>query len=226
MTEDFQSIWDHSYELLDGQVKVLVHEDLDAGLGGTLFDGSVALSAYMEFLVRHVSREHFAGATVLELGAGCGFPGLFAGKLGCKQVLLTDCGQHVELLQENIDLNQLTHSCEAHSLDWTSASDLQTIAALGLEFDYILCADVVYSEQFVDPLLHVLRTLCTPNKTQVLFSHPKARMVGASALFWERLPEHFTLEKVPAQQFVLGWTAGNKQFANSKEGVFIIRIKT
>ncbi|KAH9254157.1 hypothetical protein BASA81_007746 [Batrachochytrium salamandrivorans] len=90
MTEDFQSIWDHSYELLDGQIKVLVHEDLDAGLGGTLFDGSVALSAYMEYLVKNHSREYFNGTTVLELGAGCGFPGLFAVKWICKRLLHLD----------------------------------------------------------------------------------------------------------------------------------------
>jgi len=48
-TEDVLDMWNHQYDYQFG-VRVSVREDFDAGLGGTLFDGSIALSRFLESL--------------------------------------------------------------------------------------------------------------------------------------------------------------------------------
>jgi len=216
--DDFVSIWDHTYTLLDGKVSVLVHEDLDAGLGGTLFDGSVALSGYLEGLLRD-EPEYFTGKDVLELGAGCGFPGLFVGKVGGK-VVLTDLGPVVELLQENIELNKLEANTKAMSLNWLSDEDLRAITPH--KFDYILAADTIYAEDAVEPFLNVCWELSSPS-TQILFAHPRARVPAASERFWRMVRDRFSVEKVPASRFVKDWTPSCKQFLSETQGVFILR---
>ena len=226
--------------MLDGECTIKIHEDFDAGLGGTLFDGSVALTNYLESLVREHGKEYFEPMTVIELGAGCGFPGLFVSKLGAKRTILTDVGDHVQLLQENIELNELTSRCVAQSLDWTNLKEVDGLKSLSP--DLILCADVVCAfscsqhlalifsscvldlEELVEPLIHVFQQIATPT-TQILFSLPKARMPLASEKFWSLAPQSLYIEKIPAETFVKNWKPGNKQFLNAREGVFRFRLK-
>jgi predicted nicotinamide N-methyase len=51
-------------------------------------------------------REMLQGCTVLELGAGCGLPGLVAATAGAKEVILTDLAVNVGNLNRNIRLNK------------------------------------------------------------------------------------------------------------------------
>ena len=220
------SLWDHSYSLLDGKVTVLVHEDLDAGLGGTLFDGSVALTAFVERLVVEKGISNVVENKVfIELGAGCGFPGLFVGKLGGRVILTDVGGPAVDLLLENIEKNELTATAQAKALDWFSEKDLDEIAQIGGgRFDYILAADTIYSEDAVEPFLRVCVRLSQPS-TQILFAHPRARVPKASEKFWNLVGNYFTVEKIQAERFVKDWTPESKQFLNERQGVFILRLK-
>jgi predicted nicotinamide N-methyase len=56
------------------------------GLGWRVWVGALALA---EWMVAHA--EAFAGASVLELGAGLGLAGLTAAQLGAREVVLSDC---------------------------------------------------------------------------------------------------------------------------------------
>ena len=218
--EDFESIWDHQYSFLDGKLAVKVHEDLDAGLGGTLFDGSIALVHYLEHLVRVEGHTSLAQNSWIELGAGCGLPGLFVGSLGAEVVLTDVGGVAVDLLEENIQLNNLTEVAQARALDWAVEQDL--LAFKERKFDFILAADTIYSVEAVEPFLSVCLALSKPG-TRVLFAHPKARVVSASQKFWEVVHDKFTVEKVDPSFFVQDLKEGSKQFVNPQQGVFILR---
>lgn len=216
--DDFQAIWDHQYYFLNGQVEVKVHEDVDAGLGGTLFDGSVAMVGYLENLARSTD---LSSLKAIELGAGCGLPGLFLAKLGVHVVLTDVPGVAVELLQENIELNGVSTVARAAGLDWCSSHDLESFSASA--FDLILAADTIYSIEAVEPFLQVLDYL-TSQKVgcKVLLSHPKARVPAASEVFWRKAPEIFNIEKVDPKDFVNGLVPGSRQFQNPQQGVFIL----
>jgi len=72
----------------------------EGGLGCALWDGSVILARWI-----YQNRRTFVDATVLELGAGCGLPGILAAKYA-KSVILTEYIQQlVENLEYNITLN-------------------------------------------------------------------------------------------------------------------------
>ena len=87
------------------------------GLGGVVWNGAYKLCAYLEDhpgLVR--------GKSVIELGAGCGLPGLFAATLGASSVVLTD--QITDLLEENVRANMSLCSAPVHcaALEWGTSA--------------------------------------------------------------------------------------------------------
>ncbi|CAK9105584.1 unnamed protein product [Durusdinium trenchii] len=94
-------------------------------------------------------------ASVLELGAGPGAPGLAAARLGAR-VALTDYAELVPLMERNIALNQLTGTARAVALDWSAAASSEFAGDDAAPLDLILAADVVYFEE-QDPLVDALK---------------------------------------------------------------------
>ena len=82
-----------------GEIKVRQDRAAVDGLGGFVWNGAFKLCAYCtehsERLVR--------GKRVLELGAGCGLPGIVSATLGASTVVLTD--QFTDLLEPNVAAN-------------------------------------------------------------------------------------------------------------------------
>ncbi len=66
-----------------------------------LWDASVALCKYLQ---RAFPSSSLAGKTVIELGAGCGLPGIAAAILGAN-VTITDQAPYLPLIQQNITEN-------------------------------------------------------------------------------------------------------------------------
>ena len=190
--DDFQSIWDHSYKFVNNSITIKIHEDLDAGLGGTLFDGSVLLCKYIETIVSSSSNLLFENKNVIELGAGCGLPGLFMGHLNAN-VCLTDIQNSVDLLQENVDLNELNKNVQVKLLDWTQTHLLDDFK--NQNYDYILAADTVYDVDLVDPFLNVLTLLCKET-TKIFLSLPQPRIPKATKDFFEKARKKFDFEKI------------------------------
>lgn len=204
-------IWDHFYEFCG--VKILIHEgnvrlvmemtslielwssDYDAGLGGTMFDGALCLCNFIEHLVVREEKE-FKLCSVVELGAGCGLPGLLLAGLGAR-VVLTDVEETVELIEENIENNEKVlkssnGEATAETLDWTNESDRTRFQP---PYDYVLAADTVYSEEAVVPFLKTVYFLAGLN-TVVVFAHPAPREPKASELFWSLVDNYFDVKKV------------------------------
>ncbi|CAK9105627.1 unnamed protein product [Durusdinium trenchii] len=111
-------------------------------------------------------------ASVLELGAGPGAPGLAAARLGAR-VALTDYAELVPLMERNIALNQLTGTARAVALDWSAAASSEFAGDDAAPLDLILAADVVYFEE-QDPLVDALK----------LFFEETVQSAGRAASGW------------------------------------------
>ena len=214
--DDDLGIWDHRYEFAGRKVKV--HEDYDAGLGGTLFDGALCLCNYVEYLCGERGADYYVGKRVIELGAGCGLPGMLLASLGAS-VEITDIEETVELIEENIEENggDVERNATARVLDW---NDVDALEHSG-EYDIILAADTVYSEAAVPLFIRVLEKLST-SSTAIYFAHPKPRKEAASDLFWAEWERRgHAVVKVPPAHFGAG---GAKAVGfQGKDGVFLLR---
>ena len=108
-----------------------------------LWEAAVVLSRFM------VNLRPAPGTTVLELGAGLGAPGLTAAALGCA-VTLTD--------YEDIILDFGRVSAAASKLDQVQFAFLDWLDPPEMErYDIILGAEVLFRDEFFQPLLAVLR---------------------------------------------------------------------
>ena len=108
------------------------------------------------------------GASVVELGAGGGAPGLVARRAGASFLLATDGDESlVPLLAANIEANAGRGSWRAMALDWCDADAVAAAAADatsdgsydGGGFDLVLAADVVYTPGDIQPLVRAARKL-------------------------------------------------------------------
>ncbi|KXS11192.1 hypothetical protein M427DRAFT_47384 [Gonapodya prolifera JEL478] len=128
----------------------------DGGLGSTVWPPSSRLLRFFE------ERPHLIRARrVLELGAGCGLLGIGIAQLGAKEVVLTDRGDMMELLDINLHKNPPCAPCTAssHSLDWTSFPTTPASALpppLSTPFDVVVAAECLYSIAAVRPLLETV----------------------------------------------------------------------
>lgn len=117
-----------------------------------------------------------AGARCLELGAGLGLVGLAAARyLRAQKVVLSDLEEMQPLLQRNIELNDMSGTCEARTLVWGDALPEELESA----FDVVLAADVIYPTTggSLPLLLKTILQLCpTGSSTQLLLAYqPRAR---------------------------------------------------
>ena len=90
----------------------------------------------------------FEGKTVVELGAGCGVPGLALAKhTTLSHLIVTDLNpQTVTNLQFNVELNDITNGTTATTIDWDDESTWPAAV------DTIIGSDLIYSKSIV-PLL-------------------------------------------------------------------------
>ena len=102
---------------------------------------------------------------VLELGSGTGVVGISVPYISpnVKESVCTDIGEHLPLIQQNIDLNPtVADRVRVANLDWTSPEDLG-------QWDVILGSDISYLNELFPPLLTTLDMNCKEN-TLVIFS--------------------------------------------------------
>ena len=127
---------------------VTVKEAFHAGLGGTVWGGSVALARYLaagaaDSAAAELQRGGKRELSAVELGCGAsGLPSLVLVHLRLiHHVCLTDCDEDcLEVLRENVAAAQQADnatSVSVASLDWAALGEAQPV-------DLVLCADVVY----------------------------------------------------------------------------------
>lgn len=128
------------------------------------------------------------GRAVLELGAGCGLPGIAAAALGAR-VLQTDRNElALHLCQQNGARNRLA-GIGYRRADWVEWPDLGT-------FDWIIGSDVLYADALHEYLRHIFETNLAPGG-RVLLADPYRRTSMA------------LLERMEAE----GWTAAHARWS-------------
>ena len=129
------------------------------GFASTVWDSSIVLARYLE---RESAR--FTGRRCIELGAGCGLPGLVLHAIGA-DVSLTDLAGNLPLLNQNARANTIagappTRVCE---LSWGGTALPSSLfadgGAGGRPFDVILATDVLYTREAVYLLVETLVAL-------------------------------------------------------------------
>jgi predicted nicotinamide N-methyase len=186
------------FNSVDFAAAVELEEDRSAGHGGVLWDSSLALAAY---LVEERSTPP-SPCSILELGAGCGLPGLVAAALygPASSVVLTDKATLVPLLARNAEANpggartvaapfEFGQSVKRRLLPLlrrspssTSSSSSPSSSPSSSSFDLVLLSDVLgLSSDYYPDLVLTLRALVLaaeragrPPPTILLATKPRA----------------------------------------------------
>ena len=113
-----------------------------------LWEAAIVLSRFMTNL------NPAPGTTVLELGAGLGAPGLAAAALGCS-VTLTDYEEIIlDFAKVSAAASQLDN-VRFELLDWLEPPEME-------QYDIILGAEILFREEFFEPLLEVIDRALKP----------------------------------------------------------------
>lgn len=122
------------------------------------------------------------GQTLLEIGAGLGAPGITAGACGF-DVTLTDYEDIIMDFQKvSIAASGLSNVHCAH-LDWLAPPEMKP-------FDVLTAAEVLFREEFFEPLLDVFRRYLKPGGT-IYLAHDARRK--CLPLFMERAKEEYNI---------------------------------
>lgn len=123
-----------------------------------------------------------SGTTLLELGAGLGATGLIAAKAGY-EVTLTDYEERVlNFLKVNAAASNLP-DVKVEMLDWFDAKELDS-------YDVIVGAEVLYREEFFEPLLKIFQSSLNPGGV-IYLAHDATRKNMAP--FLEMAKEDFAI---------------------------------
>ncbi|CAH8624787.1 unnamed protein product [Schistosoma intercalatum] len=150
---------------------VHAREDVKPGFiegGFTLWDGSKDL---VDYISKYLS-ERMCEKNVLELGCGCGLPGIFAIKAGARLVRFQDYNSEVLKCwtipniiinsgsQNDADSHNEHTQLEFYSGDWFHLSKLWQSSA-NVKFDYIFTSETIYRTDLYERLHNILETsLC------------------------------------------------------------------
>lgn len=122
------------------------------------------------------------GTTLLELGAGLGATGLIAASAGY-DVTLTDYEERILKFQKvNAAASNLSN-VRVEMLDWLNPKELGT-------YDVIVGAEVLYREEFFEPLIEIFKKSLKPNGV-IYLAHDGSRK--NSAPFLEMASQFFTI---------------------------------
>ncbi|PRP80522.1 hypothetical protein PROFUN_11835 [Planoprotostelium fungivorum] len=171
----------------DEDDRLTVHQDRSNAK--TVWDSSIVLSKYFQKALD----DSVNGKSCLELGCGCGLPGLVLGKLGAK-VLLTDLKDTLDITQKNIDANSLRSNVEVAELKW--GKDVGQVK--GSPFDVIIATDTMYIPEEAETLLLTIEGLSSSN-TVVYLSYGRNRY--AEDEFKEMAVKHnYTIYEIPEEE--------------------------
>ena len=168
--------------------RIRVQEIAGQHLGSVVWDGALALCRFLStlqpshpLLPRDV---YIQGATVLELGAGVGAPGILLAALGAGHVVLTerdDAALQCLRLSVSANVPKVAACCTVVGLDWGwDAAKIQDLArrhrcgvplrgndTAGPALRLVVAADCVYSPETATTFVHALGAVMEyPNDTR------------------------------------------------------------
>ena len=114
-----------------------------------VYDAAIIMAKFLQ-------AKELQGKCLLELGAGCGFTGLYlASSRGLKHAILTDVASVVDLIQENIEVNNLTNA-SAIQLFWGNQTHLDKVISRWPHIDIVVGADVVFDFENFEGMMELL----------------------------------------------------------------------
>lgn len=172
-------------------VEISVEERMEDGIGCSLWTGAKVLLDYMERRLQ----PKLQGAKVLELGAGCGLPGMGLAQLGA-DVILTDMPRMCKVLESNVAINfanpigAKAPKPRIASLRWGHQGDLLSVLELvrsteGL--DYVIGSEIIYDDTSHLLLIQTLEALVSVSQqakgiASPSQAHPRTRILMACGL--------------------------------------------
>ncbi|PNS20521.1 Protein-lysine N-methyltransferase rrg1 [Sphaceloma murrayae] len=164
-----------------------IWEDMGDSIARHLWDGSVALAAYIDLVVALQAPtaipvlEHalisatFKRLNVIELGCGCGINGIaLAQSIPDSDVLLTDLPEAEPLVKRNIEAANLAISSKAAfaPLDWSRKLPPKIASR---NFDMIIAAECIYNSDSIPPLVKTIQTLVARSPKAIVIIATKFR---------------------------------------------------
>lgn len=104
-------------------------------------------------LAHELAPRPLRGASLLELGAGTGLPGIVAASLGARVVQTDKNPAALAVAGRNAERNRVT--LEQRAADWTDWHETDT-------YDLIIGADILYADTLHDPLRDIFETNLAP----------------------------------------------------------------
>jgi predicted nicotinamide N-methyase len=176
------------------------------GIGGSIWNASIELASSL----RGVASTLPANPVVLELGAGCGIPGLhFARTHPHARVVTTDVPHLLPLLRHNA--NGIPNVVVA-PLTWGLAEHVEPF--LAERIDLIIAADVVFDSDFHDAFLDTLRTLSLGTAAEP--RQPPAKIVLAVAQRTQEVEDFAVAARRHSMELSeLVWRPGSNSWASA-----------
>lgn len=125
-----------------------------------LWEAAIVLSEFV------VGQRFPAGTSVLELGAGLGAPGLIAAACGC-DVTLSDYEELILDFERVSAAASGLDNVEFAILDWLNPPEMK-------QYDVILGAEILFRDEFFQPLLNIVDKSLKPGGT-VFLAHDVRR---------------------------------------------------
>ena len=164
--------------------------------GSRIWDAALVLSKFVEADL--ATSDGWRTRTVIELGAGLGVPSLSAAMLGAKRVVATDMSENIPLLNENIRLNFDAAErlrIEAQELSWDDALNSPLAE---VQWDVILCSDLLFSLESISMLIGAIRALS--KEGTVVYSCMEHRFDGCSEFYSGMRAAGFDVHRIPQNE--------------------------
>jgi len=159
----------------------------------TVWDSSIVLAKYLELLFNKDSSKFTSSTKCLEIGCGCGLPGLLLSYVGCK-VVFTDLPEVLHVVQDSIKRNQFTN-CQVTSLKW--GSDVTQVKQY-VPFDIVIATDTMFILEEVDSLFETIMAV-SGDTTQIYFAYGRNRY--AEELFLEKMKQaKLYVREIPSEE--------------------------
>ncbi|XP_010029645.2 methyltransferase-like protein 23 isoform X1 [Eucalyptus grandis] len=174
---------------------ISIIENMKEEYGLFVWPCSVVLAEYV-----WQQKSRFAGANVVELGAGTSLPGLVAARLGC-DVTLTDDAGRLEVLDNMKQVSQLNNlSCKVVGLSWGVWDE----SIFSLFPQFILGADVLYETSAFDDLFATVSFLLQNSPGSVFITtYHNRREPPLTSDAAESAGMNFNIAGIPGHHLVL-----------------------
>lgn len=146
--------------------------------GGHLWDAGVVLAHWLTTMGPNAAE--LRGKAVLELGSGCGLPGIVAAHLFASRTVFTDRQPVLQLVKQNVATNCPNQNTRVLELDWVKKEHWHQVKSqCGDAFDIILMSDLLYTSTAASKVKDTLLFFSKPGTLIFLAHKPRMESPGS-----------------------------------------------